>query len=548
MDDRTVVCPRPLVSGLLGLLALLLALGAAPETTGPAEVSSPTTAPRPPLDRRPYAIRAWVSVDPRARLDDRGRAEMVATWRELVRRFIGAPWSLDVAEGPGPLATTDPDGLSVEILVPLVEGGLDKLWMIQIGPDDGDGYVLSGRAYDVATRHLGPVRQTPAPYPSDAARALLGLSQTLFTPSAQIGPSSAGGVSLTVQGASLTAASPAGTVVQPGTAFVPVRVIKRRGRSSSEERIDQVSYSYLVVESVDGPTAHCAIASSWPDPLSRRIFGLKQLLAVGVKPAGSPTRFRFLTVGEEAPAAGYTLTMRTFPKGVPREVGLTDREGRIAVPAPEIPDGPVVLRLLAANVEPLVEFPIMPGETDEERILKIDPHAQAVALEALLNALKDDVVDQVAQRAQLDALLEARLGGEAWDEIRRLLAQYRRLPARSIFVKRLEEIKADAERQQAESKSPVMTKTVQAQLADAESLILRYLDDEAFQAYENALSQHDAAVAGAAQKAQAKAAAPKAAFPPAAVSKPAPQPEAPKAAPAPAPVEPAQPPPGAVPF
>ena len=46
-------------------------------------------------------------------------------------------------------------------------------------------------------------------------------------------------------------------------------------------------------------------------------------------------------------------------------------------------------RLVGGDDEPLVEFPIMPGETDVERVLRIDPLTQAVALEARLNALQD---------------------------------------------------------------------------------------------------------------------------------------------------------------
>ena len=69
-----------------------------------------------------------------------------------------------------------------------------------------------------------------------------------------------------------------------------------------------------------------------------------------------------MTKPDQAPAAGYTLTARLVPDGQPRELGMTDRAGRIVL-KPGFASGLVILRLLAGNVEPIVELPIMPGES-----------------------------------------------------------------------------------------------------------------------------------------------------------------------------------------
>ena len=69
---------------------------AAGASTSPASVSG-AKAPVVPIERRPYKIRAWVSVDPDSRIDVRGRDQLIADWRSLVRRFVGAPWVLEVA-------------------------------------------------------------------------------------------------------------------------------------------------------------------------------------------------------------------------------------------------------------------------------------------------------------------------------------------------------------------------------------------------------------------------------------------------------------------
>ena len=110
----------------------------------------------------------------------------------------------------------------------------------------------------------------------------------------------------------------------------------------------------------------CAIVTGLHDPFSKRFLQPNTLAAVGIKPGDSPLRLRFVTFRDKTPGAGYTLTARLVPSGAVREVGMTDRGGRIVL-KPGFADGLVVLRLLAGNIEPVAEFPVMPGESSEER-------------------------------------------------------------------------------------------------------------------------------------------------------------------------------------
>ena len=86
------------------------------------------------------------------------------------------------------------------------------------------------------------------------------------------------------------------------------------------------------------------------------------LAALGLKAGNTPLRLRFITRSDKAPAAGYTLTARRVPDGQPHELGTTDRSGRIVL-RPGFANGLVILRLLAGSVEPMVELPMMPGES-----------------------------------------------------------------------------------------------------------------------------------------------------------------------------------------
>jgi hypothetical protein len=522
-------------SVLLGFLALLGA-----DAGRNVEVSPPPAAPkkpeakkRPPLAGRPYTIHVWAEAEPAARLDAKGKAELLGSWRGYVERFVGAPWEVTIRTDSGPFALGGLESLRAADLKALASE-VDKLWMVRIAPNPAGGYRFAGREYDTTTGNLGPFCEVVAPYPADAARRLLRLSLILFRPFAEVGSAGAGDTSLTIQGSALTAADPIGEVAAVGSVFTPFRVFQRP--NGAVIRLDMIRYSYLRVRSMDGSSARCDIISSLRDPLSKRVVGKNALIALGVKPSAVPTRFRFLTNAREAPepVAGYTLTVRDVPDGPPREVGTTDRDGRIVVP-PGMAENLVIFRLLAGNIEPLVEFPGMPGETGEERVIKVDPRSATVALETKLNALKDEVIDLVAVRARLEARLKARAEGEAWAEVKSLLDEYKKLPAKSGFVERVTALREAAMAAQQATKKAILTKTAQAQLADAEALVTRYLDDDMFQAYENAWKESQQVAATPAPK-KGPANFGKPAVPP-----PSPPPVVAPAAPRPAAVAPANP-------
>ena len=151
--------------------------------------------------------------------------------------------------------------MTVESLEPDAIAGLasgfDKVWAIRIGRE-GPGLSLSGREFDVLTRRLGPTHRRPAPFIPDLPRAIFGLAVEIFAPVAEVGEPSGGGVSITVRGASVPPASPAGRFATAGTVFQPLRL---NPQPDGTTRVVEIPFSYLRVESVEGPVARCAIVS-----------------------------------------------------------------------------------------------------------------------------------------------------------------------------------------------------------------------------------------------------------------------------------------------
>jgi hypothetical protein len=464
----------------------------------PAAVTSAASAPAgkekdkgPPLDERPYRIRAWVAVAPSARMDERGRQALIAGWRDLVARFVGTPWDLHVDDGPGPLLGGPLAELKAEAVAPQMQG-YDKAWLIEVGPHpDSHGLVLRGREFDSATGQLGLLMARPARVPDDAPRALLNLALDLFAPTAEIGKSSLGGVLIRVQGASLPAANPVGRVVRPGSVFHPVRVFYRP--DGSILRVMTIPRTYLQVEALVGPEARCRIISKLRDPLTRMVRGKYKVVAVGLKPTALPTRLRYFTAPpENRPAAGYTVLARPMPDGPWRVVGTTDREGRVTL-EPRFVDGLAAVRLVAAGVEPLDEMLIVPGERDDEILITgIDPKPEAVALETSLLALRDTLLDQAAERSRLLRLIEPRVQAENWDEVRFLLDEAARLPRRDAYATELDALEEQAKARQLETRRPVLTRPAQNLLRETRSILERYVNDTPFAEFEDAYTRYAA--------------------------------------------------------
>lgn len=526
MGDRAVVRARPLVTAALALGTLALAVAAAPvpapdprpalTADGPASdaagakpaqappaAAAPTSSassssraakpPEIPIEVRPYRIRAWVAVDPAARLDARGRETAIAAWKVLNDRFVGPPWQVEVADGEGPLLSGRLEDLTPEVVTPLAQG-FDKAWIIQARPlPGGYGLTLVGREYDAATGQIGLVNTQTIRSIDDLPRALFGLALDMFTPTAEIGKKVGGDVMVKVQGSMLPAANPVGRIVKVGSVFKVTRVYYRP--DGSVAKILPVQRTYLRVAALEGNQARCNIITKLRDPLTNMIVGKYKVVAVGIKPTGVPTRLRFVTAPpENRPAAGYTLTSRPAPDGTPRTVAITDREGRVVLP-PYFAENLVILRLLAANVEPLDEIPLMPGEVAEERTYIIQPKVDTVTLESALFALRDELVDQVAVRGRLEALLKPRAEAENWDEVRLLLQEYDKLTKRAVYEQRLTTLKEAATKKQTETKKAILTRTASSLLNETQALVERYIDDDAFASYADAYDRYAATAA-----------------------------------------------------
>ena len=322
--DALILAPVFLLLSVTGIAAGQPPDKAAPQVAKPPAKPAPgrpaSTTPAPTLaspasesiDRQPYRIELHLSLDPSARIDLRRRAALLKDWQALVHRFVGPPWVVTTAARTSPLAGGNLESLEASSFSGF-DPSLDKVWLVRIAADaDTSALRFSGREYDTATRRLGPLQERTAFVFADAPRVLFQFTLDLFSPTALITGQEGGRALLLVRGAAVPPASDLGSVVSKGRVFVPLRLVKVKG---DEIVIRRILFSYLQVESLDGPLARCAIVSTLRDPLTQRDPRPNTLAALGIKPGRGAVRLRFFIRAGNAPAAGYTLTARPFPMG-----------------------------------------------------------------------------------------------------------------------------------------------------------------------------------------------------------------------------------------
>jgi len=505
-----------------------------PQITSPAlqppESASADSSSEMPINLRPYRIRAWISFDPALRFGLAQRRRLLDDWMSQIDRFIGSPWQVVVDPDPGPLAgyddlaTLDPARLvwfahpaSPESDVaakaasadgpPPVEpqptpplwsqaavwaladsaqrhDRFDKIWVMRAAPL-GAGLGIEARELDLATGRFGPVFRRSCLQMPDAARALMNASVAIFAPFAQVKRQRGGSALLTIQAAGITPASPLGRFVTRGTPFQPFRVFLNPDKSIKQ--IQEIPYSYLNVEQVDFTGATAKSVSAFVDPLSGRSRTRLSFVGLGVKANDQPTPIQFVDRQSGQPLAGYKLQALDIQRGITQPVGQSRRDGIVPI-SPRLFPGLWRFQLVAGEVEPLAEFVLIPGETQNLRTLKVDPKLEAMEVHARLNRMTDRIVDLVAQRNRLKTLMDLRLAEDRYDETQALLEELAQLPSPKTFRDELAQLKAEClERQNQENKKPptqrrtILTRMVQKRFIDVQGLIDSHLSDAPFE-------------------------------------------------------------------
>ena len=272
--------------------------------------------------------------------------------------------------------------------------------------------------------------------------------------------------------------------------FIPLRLVSLR---DGKLQILRIPFTYLQVESVEGPEAQvfdhqCDARSAFEADGSAEQSGgawdqagKHSTFASLCDQARSDTcggLYADCADGPERTTARSGNDRSRWPHRSP--AGICERPGHFAACLPATSSRWSSCRSCRANSRP------------DEQPIAFDPKPLTVALESRIDSLRDEVVDLVALRARLEMRMKARLDGEDWSALDATIKEFAKLTPREEFVQQLSKLKDDAAQEQAKLKTAILTKTAQAQISDLQSMIDRYLDDDTYSAYVDALERAQA--------------------------------------------------------
>ena len=249
-----------LCAHVIGLCAVFHVVGSPrayaqrPKPTPPSATGAEATA----LERRPYRISLHLGFDPSARIDEAKGPRLIREWQVLVRRFVGPPWVVTIADRSSPLANVELDALEPEAFAGFAS--FDKVWVMRVArPTDR----ARGSCSRAGVRHgLTAARAPPGSARARVIGCAAGAAPVHSRPvqsdrrdhRGRRGPGS-----LESSGGHDRAGEPVRRGRREGNGLHAAAV----GLAARRQGADlQIPHTYLQVESVEGPVARCAIISA----------------------------------------------------------------------------------------------------------------------------------------------------------------------------------------------------------------------------------------------------------------------------------------------
>lgn len=485
--------------------------------TKPAEAPPPT-----PLELQPYRVRISVAFDEHPSLTARVRQDVLAELTTWVDRTFGEMWIASIEENRW-LAPENEEGLSrltwASLETQFADKELDKAFLVCVS---GEGSVLRvcGREWDRMTQQLS-VRQERIVADRRALTDELGVViRNLFRPLVLIESADTGTCRVRVRAGEFPAADPSVEQLAKGNFFQPL--MRFFNKDHEVTQIQQIPWSYLLVESSDRGRGECSIHTGLRAPVGKNSKRV-EYWAIGVRPAFAETRIRLTPHNNPTkPLIGYQVNiyerqMVPAPPAPPdaakpaddqkpapaaktssdkaesdeepqKPAGpqfvaqfnkvlelVTDRRGRVSVPLN--PEKPLIWLYVSSGGNLLGRFPFIPGIA-QSITAELPDDSLRLQIESQLELLRAELIDSVARRALLIARAKGTAKTGDWTRFNETLVELDRQPKANHFQTLLDAVKAAMLKKAQAKKDKGLEKKIDKLCGDSAQLIARHLSDE----------------------------------------------------------------------
>lgn len=401
------------------------------------------------------------------RLQERCNTRLRPLWMSQVRpsrskerlAFVDLLNEKIPTEGP-PKETTDMEKVDKRILL-LIE-------------QQGSLLKIRCREYDTALKRWGIVHEEERARVANIEESLIEALTQTFSPliAFEIDPKNPSLVSIQVRGSDLAAGNSFGNP-PPDTILLPfLRRVDREG-NPVPDGLSQVPWTYLVVpdlgpvspdlansdlagnasgntepnaeepgfESSEEPSSNKStvadVYSHIRMPFGSRRRGRVEQLAIAVQHDPTlPTQLQLYAQQDESiPLEGYEVFIGKPGQGTDlTRLGRTDQTGSIVIPQSE----DVLMAHVKSGSTVVASLPVAPGVNPLLRAPLLDER-QRLAAESKLSAMREQLIDLVAQRQILQSRIRRRIDAEDLETAEKLLRKLESLPGQAQFSQQLEQ-------------------------------------------------------------------------------------------------------------
>ncbi len=450
----------------------------------------------PPWELWPYRVRLAVGFQPEVLRATGLRRQVLHELRVGLERTYGQMWQsrltpLDwlVPQVRESLARVTPD--TVKQHLPSDDRQWpDKVFLVVVEAKGGR-FTVSGREWDRSTETLTPVVSSDLFAPQFVGAAVLRLVTQLFRPVAEIEQSETETVLVKLRAGEFLPFDSPDAAVQPGTFFVPFyRYLDRDYRVRA---IQFVPWTYLRFVSRERARATCQLVSALRLPLGTGRRRRVEAQAIAVRPYFDQTELTLVSQLNPAKRlVGYRVLIfnkkpqrRTQPADGQKEqkpaepvekplIVLSDRDGTVAVPVDR--QHPLRWVYVQSGKNLLARVPLVPG-VQQKMTIPVPDDSILLQVQAELADLEARLIDLVAQRTVLLALIQKFADDEKWQQVDQAVARLKQLPPRRTLETELRAIQFAAVRKAQQAGLRGLERKIQKECGELADVMKRYLDD-----------------------------------------------------------------------
>ena len=421
-----------------------------------------------------YDVHVAVVVDDAARPGTDLGESLVRYLTDRIDATINPLWQAEVElVAPGDLAARSGGLAEIEFeQLPAELRRFDKLQTLVVRATSR-GFEVKCREFDAYVRCWGGLQQQSVRQASFLHEYCFQLLLDVFAPIATITPRKDDPLAaeLIFRGVDLPRRTEEDLFVEPGQILQPLLRRTNRAGELVGGGVPPIPWTYLTAVEPTDQGWVARIDSGLRRPFGGRRRGRVQTLAFTLRPANQSTNVRFYARHQpDEGLAGYEVYRRAPSDDESTLLGLTDANGTFTLPAER--QGVVTL-FLRSDGQLLAKAPVVPGAATLVEVPIADDPARLRAA-AELTAIREQLIDLVAQRAILMARARAALDGGDVAAAQEFVNELGRLPSRSVFDQKI----AAAERgiSANELEDAAVREKIEKMFADTRNLLGRFLD------------------------------------------------------------------------